>query len=144
MADNKLLISTVVVLWLFPMSVLFFFLTASLVPAYETKIGYFVSIFSFFFMLINAVGSLFVSFILCNFYSSLKGDGGAKALDYLKALVFNVFGGYHFIGKIRKLEDEKGIEMDKSFRVGFLGAYYIFFIVIAVVVSMMMSKGVGS
>jgi len=144
MADNKLPISTVVVLWLFPISVLFFFLAASLVPAYETKIGYFVSIFSLFFMLINAVGSLFVSFILCNFYSSLKSDGDAKALGYLKALAFNVFGGYHFIGKIRKLEEEKGIKMDKSYKVGFLGAYYVFFIVIAVVVSMMMSKGVGS
>jgi len=144
MVDKKLPISAVAVLWLFPMSVLFFFLTASLVPAYETKIGYFVSIFSLFFMLINAVGSLFVSFILCNFYSSLRSDGGTKALDYLKALAFNVFGGYHFIGKIRKLEEEKGIKMGKSFKVGFLGAYYLFFIVVAIVVSMMMSKGVGS
>ena len=144
MVNNKLPFSAVAILWFFPVSVLFFFLTASLVPAYETRVGYFVSIFSLFFMLINAIGCLFVSFILCNFYLSFKNDEGAKTFDYLKALAFNIFGGYHFIRKIRRLEEDKGIKLGKSFRIGFLGAYYLFFIVIAIIVSMMMSKGVGA
>jgi len=144
MRASKISFTVIGVLWLFPFSVLFFFLTAILVPAYETRAGYFLSVFSLFFMLINAFGSILASFILCDFYSSVKGKKEGWALNYLKALALNVFGGYHFMYKIRELTEERDIKIDKSYRIDFLGSYYVFFVVIAFVVSVMMSKGIGT
>ena len=88
MADNKLPMSAIAVLWLFPLSAFLFLIIAISIPAYETRVGYFISIFSILFMLVNAVGCFFASFMLCGFYLYCKGKNGGKCFEYLKALFF--------------------------------------------------------
>ncbi len=144
MAGNKLPMSAIVVLWLFPLSAVVFLIIAISIPAYETRVGYFISIFSILFMLVNAIGCFFASFMLCGFYLSCKGSNSGKYFEYLKALFFNIFGGYYFIRKINDITMGGDVPLGKSYRIGYFGVYYFSAIATAIAVSIMMSKGVGS
>ncbi len=143
MADNKLPMSAIVVLWLFPLSVVAFLIIAISILAYETRVGYFISIFSILFMHCKCSWMLFSSFMLCGFYLSCKGSNNGKYFEYLKALFFNIFGGYYFIQKIHNIAKEKDVSLGKNYRIGYFGVYYFSAIATAIAVSIMMSKGVG-
>jgi hypothetical protein len=145
MVDSfKIPMSVKVTLWLLPISVIIFFIIVAVVPTYESEVNYFISIFSVFFMMMNSISCFIISLLLCKKFSNLEESNLMKALNFFKAILFHVFGGYYFLKKLRVYAHERNMELKFERKIGLFEVYYIFMLIISIVVSMMMSKGIGA
>lgn len=142
--NMKLFVGSVFYLWLLPLSIIFLLVSAFFVPIYGTRMNYFISIFSFIFFFINVFWSFVNSFVICRRLYQSGYDARSVAWGYAKAVMLNMFGGYHFFGLMRDYAESKGVNLEFLYRLRLLDFYYIFFCVIAVVVAGMMSKVVVS
>lgn len=105
----------------------------------------FFSMFPIFFMIVNAFFCLLASFWLCKIYVAALAASKSNILwNYFKALIFNVFGGYYFKGKIHHHASMNNMKVEVYVRFGVVEVFYVLFVIISVIVSLMMSKGVGA
>lgn len=118
--------------WLLPISVLWFMVCAILVPTYENQLFYILSIHSIFFLTLNTFTSWISGFYLSALYSKSRGS---LLFNVLLALVFNVWGQYHFYKKLSQVSVTKSISI--------VDILYGFFLFISIAVSYLMSTGVG-
>ena len=95
-------------------------------------------------MIINAFNSIIASLTLCRIYNELENSKSAKAFNFFKAIIFHVFGGYHFFRKIKQTAEKNDIEIESKKGIDSITVFYIFFVVIAVIVTYMMSSGIGN
>lgn len=118
--------------WLLPVSILWFMVCAILMPIYDNQLFYMVSTHSIFFLLLNTLTSWISGFYLSVLYSKSRGS---LLFNFVLALVFNVWGQYHFYKKLSQVSVTRSISI--------VDIFYGFFLFISVAVSYLMSTGVG-
>ncbi len=119
--------------WIFPLSVLWFLLTAVAIPAYENRLFYFLSISSVLLVALNSLVSWISGFYLSLEYSN---KSGRTLRNLALALVLNVWGQYTYHKKLKSVVVRKSVSAFELF--------YAFFLFIIGVISHMMSAGVGN
>ena len=120
--------------WVLPASLIWVLVTATFIRSDESQLNYFVSISSFFFLMLNVFYSWIASL---NFAAALSKETNLnnKVLTLFIGLVLNVWGQYYFR---RKFSD---IVRLKSFSI--YDIFYLFFIFIIAIVSVLMSEVVS-
>lgn len=108
--------------WVLPISLALFLITAIGVPAYESQVGYIVSMWSFFFLILNVAYSWIASIYYSMVYSMDK-TVKSKTLNLLLGVVFNIWGQYHFI-----------MRMPEPTRRNKIGVYEIFYLSIIFII----------
>lgn len=119
--------------WLFPASLMWFLITATLVPAYEHQAYYFISVSASLFLVLNC----FVSW-MSGIYISIQISGNMKhkIKNLILAVILNVWSQYFFLRKISQISPAKSLSV--------IDIFYAFFLFIIFSVSYMMSVGVGN